>query len=206
MTLSAPWKNSPRTEACSCEKKTTVKKWATALAVLALLAYPFLVWMGLQQQAARPLALLLLLLLGLRWLLAPQNAKRNVLWMLLAALIIIVPTLYFNRADFLLFYPVLMNASMLLIFFASLFAQQSAVEKIARLHEPDLPPAGVRYTRRVTQAWCVFFVANGAAALYTALYCTYAQWALYNGLLSYVLIAAFFLLELLWRRHSRPTA
>ena len=37
------------------------------------------------------------------------------------------------------------------------YPKQSAIERIARLQHPDLPPEGVVYTRRVTQIWCVFF-------------------------------------------------
>ena len=40
------------------------------------------------------------------------------------------------------------------------------IERLARLREPDLPPAAIAYTRRVTQVWCVFFAVNGAIALY----------------------------------------
>lgn len=201
MTSSTPWKNLSRIEA-----GILVKKWAAALAITALAAYPFAVWFGLQQGLARPLALLLLFLLALRGLLVPRNKRRYFFWVLLAALAIIFPTLYFNQADYLLFYPVLVNAVMLTLFASSLFGQQSAVEKIARITEPDLPPAGVLYTRRVTQVWCVFFVANGLIALYTALYCSHAQWVFYNGFLSYVLTGVLFLLELLWRHYRRRAA
>ena len=57
---------------------------------------------------------------------------------------------------------------MLAVFAVSLRFPPSAVERIARLSDPDLPPQGVAYTRRVTQVWCGFFVFNGAAALATA--------------------------------------
>lgn len=30
------------------------------------------------------------------------------------------------------------------------------IERIARVREPALPPAQVRYTRRLTQVWCVY--------------------------------------------------
>jgi hypothetical protein len=46
----------------------------------------------------------------------------------------------------------------------SLLSGPSMIERLARLREPDLPPEAIRYTRRVTQAWCVFFVFNGGIA------------------------------------------
>jgi uncharacterized membrane protein len=94
------------------------------------------------------------------------------------------------------YYPVLVNAVLLAVFAASLMRPPSVVERIARLREPDLPPAGVAYTRRVTIAWTVFFALNGSAALYTAAFASLETWALYNGLIAYVLIGALFAGEL----------
>jgi uncharacterized membrane protein len=91
---------------------------------------------------------------------------------------------------------VLVNAALLVAFAASLASPQSAIERIARLRDPELPPAAVAYTRRVTIVWSVFFALNGAAALYTALFTTLETWALYNGLIAYVLIGTVFAVEL----------
>jgi uncharacterized membrane protein len=44
----------------------------------------------------------------------------------------------------------------------------------------------------VTLAWCGFFLVNGTIAAWTALAAPLAWWTLYNGLLSYLLIAALF--------------
>ena len=72
----------------------------------------------------------------------------------------------------------LVNASLLVLFAASLLHPPSLIERLARLQQPDLPAAAVAYTRRVTQVWCGFFVLNGSIAAYTALYASAAQWAL----------------------------
>ena len=74
------------------------------------------------------------------------------------------------------------------------------IERFARLGEADLPPAAIGYTRRVTQIWCVFFVGNGALAIYTALYASRDDWALYNGCIAYLLMGALFGGEWLFRR------
>ncbi|EWG98965.1 hypothetical protein [Halomonas sp. BC04] len=82
-------------------------------------------------------------------------------------------------------YPIAVNAIMLAIFLTSLGGPMPIAERLARLREPALSPAGVRYTRRVTWAWCVFFVVNGGIAAWTALYAELAIWSLYNGVISY---------------------
>src|SRR2546423_11913745 len=40
------------------------------------------------------------------------------------------------------------------LFRSSLFRPPTVVERLARLRNPELPAAGVRYTRQVTQVWC----------------------------------------------------
>jgi uncharacterized membrane protein len=90
--------------------------------------------------------------------------------------------------DLLLYYPVAVNALMLMLFAGSLFSGMPIVEQIARCRTPDLPVAAIAYTRRVTQVWSVFFVVNGAIALATCLANDLAYWALWNGAIAYGLM------------------
>lgn len=100
------------------------------------------------------------------------------------------------------FYPVAVNAAWL-VFFAASLSGESVIEKLARLKEPDLPAAGRRYCRRLTLVWCAFFVLNGLIALDSAVNRTEAWWALYNGLIAYVLIGCLFAGEWLIRLRIR---
>jgi len=105
-----------------------------------------------------------------------------------------------NSALPLKMYPVAVNASLLAIFGSSLRYPPSVAERIARIRVPDLPPPVVAYTRKVTWAWCVFFVANGLAALWTATRWTVQAWFYYNGIIAYLLVAVMFAGEWLVRR------
>lgn len=100
-------------------------------------------------------------------------------------------------------YPVLMNVAMLGVFAWSLVKPPSMIERFARLMEPNLPEEGVRYTRKVTWAWCGFFVVNAAVALWTALAASLEIWAFYNGVLAYVLMGLLLGGEFLVRRIVR---
>ena len=100
------------------------------------------------------------------------------------------------------FYPVAVNAAWL-VFFAASLSGESVIEKLARLKEPDLPAAGRRYCRRLTLVWCAFFVLNGLIAFDSAVNRTEAWWALYNGLIAYVLIGCLFTGEWLIRLRIR---
>jgi len=92
-------------------------------------------------------------------------------------------------------YPVLINAMLLCTFGLSLKIGPPVIERIARLRFPDLPPEGVRYTRRVTQVWCGFFAVNGAIAAALAFWGPWSWWTLYNGAISYALMGALLLGE-----------
>ncbi|HQQ62825.1 MAG TPA: hypothetical protein PLF22_04550 [Pseudomonadales bacterium] len=177
------------------------------LAVVALAAYPLLVFAGISSFGARPMALVLLALLGLRFFLPGLPSRAAPAFIVLVALVVVAPTLWFDRADYLRFYPVLMNIAMFGLFASSLLAGQTIIEKIARVSDPALSAAGVRYTRHVTQVWCVFFILNASIAFYTAIACRFATWALYNGLVAYGLMGLLFAAEYgvrrIFRRNER---
>lgn len=176
----------------------------SALLVVAVLtvAYPLLVWFGIGKVSPAWLGLLLVVLAGLR-----AVATKQPIWLVAAGggLLLAGAAAFGNSVLPLKFYPVLVNAVLLAVFTISLRHPPSAIERLARLQEPDLPEAGVRYTRRVTQVWCGFFVINGSIALATAVWGSDALWALYNGLIAYVLMGLLFAGEWLLRRRVRAT-
>ncbi|MDR1311487.1 MAG: hypothetical protein LBK01_06395 [Burkholderiaceae bacterium] len=96
-------------------------------------------------------------------------------------------------------YPVLVNVGMLLFFGLSLVYPPTVIERIARIKEPHLSEPVIRYTRRVTQVWCVFFTLNGTVSLLTVLFAGDKVWALYNGCIAYIMIGLLFAVEYLFR-------
>lgn len=156
------------------------------LVVLVTVAYPFLVYWGLQHFEARYLLPVVVLLLALRWL-AQKNVGENKA-ILLTLVGILLVTLFWGGQLGLKFYPVLVNFSFLLLFFTSLFSPMTVVERMARIREPDLPERAIVYTRNVTKVWCGFFLINGSIAAATALWGSEETWMIYNGFIAYVLI------------------
>lgn len=173
------------------------------LVSLLMLAYPLLVYVGLARFEPRVLALLLAAIALLR---AFVTRERVWLWAAAGGIVLAAIAVAANDATALKLYPVLVNGVLLVLFGASLLRPPSMIERLARLHEPDLPPAAIAYTRRVTQVWCSFFVGNGAIALYTALCASAAHWALYNGFVAYLLMGLLFAGEWLLRRRMRSAA
>jgi uncharacterized membrane protein len=154
------------------------------------LIYPLAIWFGHGAIEPRWLAGLLLLAAATRLPAVKLSAAAR--WSAAAALALAACAIAANAVLPLKLYPVLVNGALLAAFGASLLSGQSMVERLARLREPDLPPAAVGYTRRVTQAWCLFFLANGAVALGTALFAHENVWSLYTGVVSYVLMGLMF--------------
>ncbi len=181
---------------------STILKWT--MAALAL-GYPFLVYFGLTYVDARGLALVLIGLAAARLaILGRHEGAPPLLWVLALTFAAVVPiallVLVSGSPDHLRFYPVAINAAMLLLFGVTLLRPPSMIERLARLAEPHLPAGAVRYTRLVTQVWCGFFLLNGGIALYTALFTDLGVWTLYNGMIAYLLMALLFLGEVLVRR------
>lgn len=165
------------------------------------LVYPLAIWFGHGSVEPRRLAGLLLLTVAARLpALKLQAAAR---WSAAAALALAAVAVAANAVLPLKLYPVLVNGALLAAFGASLLGGPTMAERFARLREPSLPPAAVAYTRRVTQAWCVFFALNGMVALGTALYASEAVWSLYTGFVGYVLMGLMFGGEYLLRMRFR---
>ena len=97
-------------------------------------------------------------------------------------------------------YPVFVNLALLLAFAASLFGTPVAEAVARKLSKEPLPDAGIRYCRKVTVAWCIFFIANGGVAAATVLSGNRAAWLLWNGCLSYGAIGLMMGIEYLVRR------
>ena len=169
------------------------------------LIYPLAIFYGLSFMEPRYVALLLAVTLLLRRYKDAarllSGASRADLIVVAALLALAAMTVWSNSELLLRFYPAAMNAGMLVLFGLSLRRPPSMVERFARLREPDLPPAGVRYTRQVTCLWCLFFVFNGAVAAASAIYASRELWALYNGFIAYLLMGALFAGEWLCRRY-----
>ncbi len=178
----------------------------------ALVLYPLLMYvgesrLGVQWMAIGVIAVCLLRLAVSRFGAPLVDARavfgaRELLLICCGAIALAIVSIWRGSSSAMLYYPVLVNTVMLIVFGGSLLASQTVVERIARLRHKGLPTEAIPYLRRVTAAWCVFFVLNGAIALYTATSTSFETWALYNGLIAYILIGAMFAGELLIRARA----
>jgi len=173
------------------------------LQTLLLLGYPLLVYFALGFASPRTVALFTLVLVAARlWFASPGRFRARARAFAPIAIAFVVPSLVALAAGdalSLLLAPALFNLAMLAVFGGSLAARETVVEGLARAQVGDLSDAERAYCRRVTVLWCCFFAANGAACAGVALEASRATWALYTGVIAYVLMGALFAGEYVYR-------
>ncbi len=168
----------------------------------ATMSYPFLMWFFLDHFQPRYLALILAALFLLRLLRRDQGVP---LPLALACALFLAVAALINETSWLLAYPVFVSLLFFAVFSISLIFPPTIVERLARFDDPDLPPKGVAYTRKVTQVWSVFFLVNAAISLATVWYGDQWLWSLYNGLIFYVLMGLLMAGEMIVRRKVRAS-
>ena len=174
------------------------------IVVVLLLLYPVFIYFGINYFSPSQLGLFLVGLFAARVLFARKNNKTARLQAVLTILIggsLAGLTWVFNSVEYLKWYPVGLNLIFFLVFVSSLISPPSIIEQIARMQHKDLPVSGIAYTRNVTIIWTVFFVINALISSWTVLYGSMEAWTLYNGFISYIIMGAIFVLEILVRKY-----
>jgi len=167
---------------------------------LLIIVYPLIIYLLLSYQLAW-LGVLLVLILTL-WKL---HHFKNGLWWALALLAGVAISARLLGIDSLLkLSPLLIHSSLLILFSRSLRSTPLITRFATLEHGGELPPGVASYCRRLTILWAGFFAANIAGGIWLALEGDAASWALYNGLIVYLLIAALVVGEYLWRHVAFP--
>lgn len=171
-------------------------------AILAGLLWPLLVFAALKWELWTELLCLLALLMALRLYFSDRHTMLGRVSAVgcSIALLLCAASYFMQSHELMLWYPVVVNALMLSAFALSLRGKMSLIEQLARLKEPNLDAARVRYTRSVTKSWCLFFIVNGAVAAATVLSGSLEAWTIWNGLLSYIAIGLMFACEFVVRK------
>lgn len=113
-------------------------------------------------------------------------------------MILVIILFHYTNWIWVKLYPVIVNFFLFCLFFGSIFAKETIIQKFARLMEPDIKPKALEYTRNLTYVWAVFIFLNFLVSVAT-LFMSEKVWAFYNGFLSYILVGAFFIIEYIVR-------
>jgi uncharacterized membrane protein len=180
-----------------------VRQLVAVFHALLVAGYPLAVYVGLTRYSARNVGLLLIGLLIPGLLIRLRGARKEDLLAVarvpLAVIAVAGLGALFDDKRFVLAMPVLINAALLATFGSSLWGTPM-VERFARLQDPNLGPAQVAYCRTVTKVWCGFFVFNIGMSGWLALFAPLSWWALYTGIIAYVLIGVLATAEYIVRK------
>ncbi len=171
-----------------------LKRLIEWLVMLVMVLYPLGVYWSLDYLTPRTIGFILLALILLRSLLS-KSTLRHTQGLLWGGVVFCGFIIGLDSALTLRFYPALINGLLFTFFFSSLYFPPPVIERLARLQHPDLPEAGVIYTRKVTRVWCIFFLLNATVSLVISFYGSMELWSLYNGLIAYVLMGLLMAIE-----------
>jgi len=179
-----------------------MKSLLTLLLVALSIAYPLFVYYWIQELSAAYFGIILAGLASLKFILSKnKNSKQEIAIFILslgcALLILIVGKHYLIKL-----YPVLISCSVGSFFAASLFTQETFIEHIARLRGKILSVYAINYARKLTFIWAVTLYLNALTALYLAFFASTQAWALYCGLISYIILGCLFAGEIIYRRFA----
>ena len=180
---------------------------AGAMVLVALsLLYPALVY-GLKAVVPAPAFIgLALLLIGLRVATLGSEATRIWRGPLISAGILIAGLATIDGWIAAKIYPVALSLAAAYAFGISLWRPPSLIERLARIGEPDMPLTGQAYCRLVTMIWTVWLAVNAAIAALLAILASEEAWALWTGLLAYLIMGILFGGEMLLRPRRRSPA
>lgn len=174
-----------------------------ALLIVVTVCYPFSVYFTERRVSAGWSLAVLLVVIVLRAGLFLASGRRLAGILALGVAAALAGFHQLGQLDAVRLYPVLVNLVFTAVFGATLVFPPSLIERLARLREPDLDAYGVQYTRRLTLVWVVFFILNAGLCAWAGIAWPTEYWALYTGLVSYLLVGALFVGEWPVRRYCR---
>jgi uncharacterized membrane protein len=187
-----------------------VQFWRASARVALALGYPLAIYAALFWFEPRWVAVAVVALILIRWRGRALGMFAGLSWLshavIAGSLALSIGAAVANDETLLRLYPAGISVALLILFGISLREPPSLVERMARLSHPVLPDEAVRWCRRWTEIWCVFFAVNAAISVWSALAASREVWALYNGFLVYLAMGALLGSEWLLRRHLFPHA
>ena len=171
--------------------------------VLVSIAYPYVVYCCSQHLSNYVFAAVIIVIAVSRILLA-RGQKSLSQWFFFAVLALYCGFMVTNNSQSLrLFYPTVVSCSLAFVFTVSLYTDETVIQRIARLGGQTISAAGLIYTWWLTLIWAVLLLGNGMVAGALALFEPVKAWAIYTGLLSYVVFALFILCESVFRHYYK---
>ena len=173
------------------------------IAFIVLLAlYPFIIYFGIQVLPPSYFAIALAVLLLIRFGLVRPGERAAATPALLLLFVYAVASAIVGSTRMLLYYPALANFVLCALFAGSLAQGESLLLRFMQARGVKMNPYIAPYLARLTIVWAVFFAMNGLIAVWTTTV-SLEIWTIYNGMISYLLIAALMAGEWIFRRNYK---
>mgnify|MGYP003628492381 FL=1 len=172
------------------------------LFVACLAAYPFIILFGLNHLPPGFFGIALLILLAMRFGILLPSERPVLLPMLLVFVTYALAAAISANQTMLLYYPAVVNFTLCGVFLNSLRIGDPLLLRILRARNWPLSEHAPRYLYRLTGVWAAFFVLNGLISIWSSAQ-SLRVWTLYNGFLSYCLVALLVGVEYLFRRYYK---
>lgn len=173
-----------------------------ALVVLFFIIYPFVVYFGLNYFPPSFFGLVLVILLAIRFGVIKSDERKLMLPILAIFIVYAIATVIFDNTNMVLYYPALVNFVMCFVFANSLRHEEPLLLRLVKARGMATSKHTPGYLFWLTGLWAIFFAINGLISLWTSSISLQA-WTLYNGLISYFIIAVLMIGELLFRRYYK---
>lgn len=173
-----------------------------ALVALFFVAYPFIVYFGLNYFPPSFFGLVLVILLAIRFGVIKPDERKLMLPILLVFVVYAIATVIFDNTRLVLYYPALVSFVMCFVFANSLRDAEPLLLRLVKARGMVTSKHTPGYLFWLTGLWAVFFVINGLVSLWTSSV-SLAAWTLYNGLISYFIVAVLMIGEWFYRRHYK---
>lgn len=97
------------------------------------------------------------------------------------------------------------NAMLCWFFAQTLFGDRTPIiTTLARTIHPDMPDEVVRYTRKVTIAWAIFFAMQVLVSLIIFYVASIETWSMFANILNWPLVILMFVVEYICRKRVNP--
>ncbi len=167
------------------------------------IAYPLLVYFAIQQQMAWVAPAMFSGIYLLQALKVRRLSTR--LYKICVAIVLLAGAFYLQTITAKAM-PVLIQLMLMLVFGRTLLKNRgpSFIERFVRLEFPEFPPGVSEYLRNLTLLWTLFFAFNAIVCTALAIWADDRWWALYNGLIIYLLIGLLMIGEYIYRHFRFP--
>ncbi len=164
------------------------------------MAYPYLVFKAIENG----ISWVAPVIFSVFFLRKAVNKDKNILNILIAILLLL-GAFYLQEITATIL-PVIIQLILMSFFGKTLLLNKgpSLIERFVRLEFSDFPPGVSEYCRSLTVIWTAFFAFNAIACITLSIFGNNAQWALFNGIVIYLMIGILVIAEYIYRHIRFP--